>query len=694
MRRWLLLALVACSAPPPARPAAGEPVPPIAARRPYDVVSPHGTRSDPYYWLRDRDDPAVRAYLAAENAYARAVLAPVQPLEDALVAEARARLDEEATTLPVLEDGYLYYERHVRGGQHPIHARRRAPDGPEEVLLDGNALAAGKAFYAIGDHAVSRDGKLLAWTDDEVGRLQYTLHVKDLASGRVLPDTLANLAPTVVWGNDGRTLFVVGRDPTTLREERVIRHTVGGGDELVYREADAAFYVDVGVTKSRRYITIELDATTTSETRLVDADRPAAAPVVFWPRAADRVYELDHLDGRFVVRTNDAGDNFRVVAMADGDQADPRAWRTVIAHRADTVVEEIAVYRGSIAAGIRRDGLARVRVVPERGAAFEVAAGDPTFAMALEATPDPAATRVRYAYDSLTTPHAIFEVDPASGARTEVWRERVPAYEPARYTSEYVWAPARDGVRVPVSIVRRADTPRDGTAPLLLTAYGAYGESLEPRFDRERASLLDRGWVIAIAHVRGGGELGEAWYEAGRALAKPTTFADFIAVTEYLVAQRHAGAVYVEGASAGGLLVAAVANLRPELYRGMIAWVPFVDVVTTMLDGRLPLVTNEYDEWGDPRDAEAYRTMLAYSPYDNVRAQAYPALYVRSGIADGLVPFHEPAKWVAKLRATKTDRRPLVFEIDMHAGHVGTSGRYDAIREQARAYAFLLGLAQ
>jgi oligopeptidase B len=687
--RWWLLAVVACSTPPASRPT--EPArPPVAARRPHDVVSPHGTRSDPYYWLRDdqHTSPEVLGYLEAENAYARAMLAPSKRIEDTLFAEARARLDEESISVPVFEDGFYYYARYERGQQHPVHARKRSLDGAEEILLDGNALAAGKKFHAIGDYAVSRDGKLLAWTEDLVGKNQYALRVKDLASGKLLPDTAANLAPSVVWANDNKTLFVVGRDATTLREDRVIRHVLGGAFEVVYREEDASYYVDVGVTKSRRYITIALDATTLSETRLIDADKPASPPAVFWPRKDDHIYELDHLDDRFVVRTNDGAENFQLVAVAGGKQT------TLVEHRDDTYLESFAVYRGAVAAAVRRDGLARLRVVPAKRPAFEVDATDPTYAMSLVDTPDPAHTRVRYAYDSLTSPHAIYEVDPATGTRTLLQRERAPTYDPASYTSEYLRAPAADGARVPISLVRRKDTPRDGSAPLLLLGYGAYGESLEPAFDRERTSLVDRGWVVAIAHVRGGGELGDAWYEGGRLLTKQNTFTDFIAVTEFLVAQRYAARdrVFAEGGSAGGLLVAVVANLKPELYRGLIAWVPFVDVVTTMLDPTIPLVTNEYDEWGDPRDKANYDYMLAYSPYDNVRAQAYPAIYVRTGLSDGLVPYHEPAKWVAKLRATATSG-VVLFETDMNAGHTGVTGRYDSIREEARAYAFLLAQA-
>jgi oligopeptidase B len=688
----LLVLLVACSSAP----ATPTPKPrvadgPVAARRPHDVVSPHGTRDDPYYWLRDdtKQDRAVIAYLEAENAYAQRVLAKQQPLEDELFAEIRARVDEEETSVPVRENGWDYYERYERGKQHELIARKR--DGKEQILLDGNELAKGHDHYTIGDYAVSRDGALLAWTDDTVGRLQYTLHVKDIASGKVFADTAANVAPTVVWANDNKTLFFVGRDETTLREDRVMRQAIGGAAELVYKEADAAYYVDISATKSRKYIAIELEATEVTETRLIDADRPAAAPTVFIPRGGEHIYGIEHFEDRFYIRTNDGGDNFRLVSVAPGKQADRKAWQSILAHRDDTFVEDFAVYRNCIAVGVRRDGLRRIHVIAGKRA-FDVDAGDPTYVMDLVDTPDPAQARVRYTYDSPTTPTTTFEVDPATGERTRLQQESVPTYDPAKYKSEYVRAAAKDGARIPISIVARKDTPRDGTAPILVLGYGAYGVSLDPVFDRERTSLLDRGWVLAIAHVRGGAELGHAWYDGGRLLEKKHTFTDFIAVTEFLVAQKYAARdrVFAEGGSAGGLLVAAVANMRPDLYRGMIVWVPFVDVVTTMLDESIPLVTNEYGEWGDPREKAAYDYMLSYSPYDNVRAQAYPALYVRTGLHDGLVPYHEAAKWVAKLRATKTDTRPLVFEIDMHAGHRGVSGRYDAIREEARAYAFLV----
>jgi oligopeptidase B len=668
----------------------------VAPRRSHAVVSPHGTREDPYYWLRDdtRSKPEVLEYLDAENAYAAAMLAPAAALEDAIVRETRGRIDETEMQAPILDDGYWYYSRYAAGQQRPIYARRKgAMTAPEEILLEGDALAAGREFFKIGDYAVSRDGTLLAWTDDSVGRNQFTLHVKRIASGELLADTAVGIAPSVAWANDNKTLFYVGKDATTLREDRVMRHSLGGADALVYREADGSYYVDISTTKSRRYILVELDATLQSETLTIDADRPASAPHVFIPRSADHLYEVEHLGGRFVVRTNDHADNFRVVEVPAVHPERRKAWKELVPHRADAMIEGFALYDRFLAIDVRVGGLARVQVFPKGRAPYVIEGSDPTFAMSLVDTPDGAATRLRYTYDSLTAPTQTLEHDVATGARTVLHQEPAPTYAADRYTSEYLHASAPDGTLIPISVVYRTDTRRDGTAPLLITGYGAYGESLEPSFERTRVSLLDRGWVVAIAHVRGGEELGDAWYKAGRELAKQNTFTDFIAATEFLLAKRYASGarVFAEGASAGGLLIGAIANMRPDLYRGLIAWVPFVDAVTTMLDPTIPLVTNEYDEWGNPQaDKAAYDYILAYSPYDNVRAQAYPAMYVRTGLHDSQVQYYEPAKWVAKLRATKTDDHLLVLETDMRAGHAGKSGRFDAVREQARAYAFML----
>jgi oligopeptidase B len=674
----------------------GEPKPPVAATKPHEVASPHGTRSDPYYWLRDdaRVDPEVLAYLNAENAYTEAVLAPVKSLEETLFGELRARIKEDDSTVPVFDRGYWYYARYEIGKQYPIYARRKGElDAPEEILLDGNELADGHNFYKIGNYDVSPDGRLIAWAEDTVGRNQFVLRVKNLENGSELADTAANISGALAWANDNRTLFYGGKDVVTLRADRVFRHVLGGEHELVHHEQDGQYYVGVGITKSRRYVTIGMRSTTSSETLLIDADKPASAPRVFLPRSKDHLYGVDHLGKRFVVRTNDHAKNFRVVEVPEGKEGEPTAWKDIIPHRADTLVENVAIYDRFIAASVRSGGLRKVQVLPAKGAAFFIDAQDPAYVMSVYDTPDPTATRVRYTYDSLTQPSSVYELDVGSRQRAMLKQQPVPTYDPALYASEYQHATAADGTPVPISIVYRKGTKLDGRAPLMVYGYGSYGLSQEPSFGASRVSLLDRGWVYAIAHIRGGQEMGRSWYEDGKLMKKWNTFTDFIAVTEHLVAKQYGAAdkVFAMGGSAGGLLVGTIANKRPDLYRGIVSFVPFVDVVTTMLDESIPLTTNEYEEWGNPTaDKAAYDYMLSYSPYDNITPQDYPAIYVRTGLWDSQVQYFEPAKWVAKLRATKRDPNTLLLDTNMKAGHGGASGRFDALREISRAYAFLL----
>ena len=675
---------------------ADEPRPPVAAKRQYMVQSPNGERDDPYYWLRDdtRKNPDVIGYLEAENAYARAVFAPARALEDKLLAEMKSHVQEDDQSVPELDDGYWYYQRFSAGQEHPVLFRRKgAMDAPEQVVLDGNELARGHEFYSLGGHAVSRDGRLVAWTEDTVGRRQFALRVKDLTTGKTLADTASNVAPVVVWANDNKTLFYVGKDPTTLRTDRVFRHALGDTrDPEVFREPDGQYYVSISPTKSRRYIAIELEATTHSETRLLDADRPTAPDRVVLPRERDHIYSLDHLDGRFVIRTNAGAKNFRLVEVPEAKVADRSAWRDLIPASPDLLVQGFTLSRRFVAASVRTGGLSKVDVLPAGGAAFLVEPSEPAYVMRAMDLPDPDALRVRYSYVSQVTPPSVFEIDPASRARTLMRAQPVPGYDPAGYTTEYLHATASDGTEIPISVVHRKDVRRDGSAPLLVYGYGSYGFSSEPTFDANRLSLLDRGWVWATAHVRGGQEMGRAWYESGKLMHKRNTFTDFIAVTEYLVASKIGAAdqVYALGGSAGGLLMGAIVNMRPELYRGVIALVPFVDVVTTMLDESIPLTTNEFDEWGNPKDKAAYDYMLSYSPYDNVKPQAYPSIYVRTGLWDSQVQYFEPAKWVAKLRATKTDDALLVLKMEMGAGHSGPSGRYDDWKDEAFVLAFVL----
>jgi oligopeptidase B len=659
------------------------------------VPSPNGARPDPYYWLRDdtRKDAGILAYLKAENEYAQAMLGPSKKLEDTVFDEMRGRIKEDDSTVPVFDLGYWYYRRFETGKQHPIYARKKAVlDAPEEVLLDGNQLAVDHAFYRIGSNAVSRDGKLLAWTEDTVGRNQFALRIKNLATGEVYTDTATNIAPPVVWASDNKTLFYVGKDPTTLRTDRVFRHVLGGAHEQIFKEDDGSYYTSVDLTKSKRYIVIDLWSTTSNEARLIDADKPTQAPRVFLPRQRDHLYSIDHLGNRFVMRTNADAKNFRLVEIAPGKEADRKAWKDILPHRTDALVENFGLYDSFIAASVRTGGLRKVQVLPAKGTPFFIDAPDASYAMTLVDTPDPKSKTVRYSYDALQTPDSTYELDVATRQRTLLKQQPVPNYDPSLYASEYLHATASDGTAIPISVVYRKDTPRDGTAPLLVYGYGSYGSSQDPFFSGSRVSLLDRGWIYAVAHIRGGQEMGRAWYEDGKLQKKKNTFTDFVAATEHLVAQKYGARdqVFALGASAGGLLMGAIANMRPGLYRGIVAFVPFVDVVTTMLDESIPLTTNEFDEWGNPKEKAAYDYMLSYSPYDNVVAQRYPAMYVRTGLWDSQVQYFEPAKWVAKLRATKTDKNLLVLETDMTAGHGGASGRFDALRQLARAYTFML----
>ena len=683
---------------------------PVAAQRPFVVHSPCGDRVDPYYWLRDdeRRDPEVLAYLNAENAYREAALAPLAPLEDTLYAEIVARVKQDDSTVPFRKDGFWYYRRYEPGREYPVIARRAGSlEAPEQVLLDGNELAAGRDFYQIGSWEVSPDGHWLAWCEDTVGRREYRLRFRNLQSGEVLADEIDNVEPEVVWANDNRTVLYVAKDPETLLGLYVRRHRLGtspAADTLVFEQADHSFYTGVARSKSGRYLFITMESTVSSEWHYADADLPEAAFTVFLAAQRDHEYQLEHLGDEFLVRSNWQARNFRLLAAPIAPCSSPAGWREVVAHQEDGFLEEFAVFDTFLALGVREGGLARIRIrglgagtgtggASASAADTLVASDEPACTITIDVNPEPGVRVLRYSYSSLTTPLSIYEVDLDSGVRTLLKREPVLGhFDPADYVTEFLWVSARDGARIPVSLVYRRGVARDGTAPLLQYAYGAYGLSMDPVFSAARLSLLDRGVVFAIAHVRGGQELGRDWYDAGRLLHKENSFRDFIDVTRALVAQGYADPdrVVGMGGSAGGLLIGAVANQCPEAYRALVAQVPFVDIVTTMLDETIPLTSNEYDEWGNPSERQYYDCMLAYSPYDNVRAQAYPALLVTTGLWDSQVQYYEPAKWVAKLRSLKTDDRPLVLRVDMDAGHGGKSGRFRRYREIAADYAFIL----
>lgn len=670
--------------------------------RPHRVASPHGERDDHFYWLRDdtRSDPEMLGYLRAENEYTDAMLAPVKPLIDGLYEEIIARIKQDDSTVPVRYRGYWYALRYATGQEYPIVVRRPdAPNAAETILLDGNALASGQPFFQLGGYEISPDNRLLAYTEDTVGRRQYRVRIKDVATGTLLPDVIENVDGGVAWADDNRTLLYVEKDPVTLLGRRVRAHVLGGTgeDRLIYEEPDESFDLTVERCKSERYLFIASESTTSSEWRYTRTDDLTLQFKVVLPREEDHEHQIDHIDDRFLIRSNWQALNFRIVAVPVAEAADRSRWRDVVAHDPEIFVQDFELFQTFLAVSERSRGLMNVRVQRWGEAPFRLTADDPTYAMSLGVNPELDTTRLRYVYTSLTTPSTTFEYDLADGSRKQLKREPVLGdFDPANYVSEFVWVPARDGERIPVSIVYRKGTPLNGTAPLYQYGYGSYGLSMDPLFSISRLSLLDRGFVYAMAHIRGGQELGRRWYDTGRLEYKWNTFNDFIDVTDYLIARGYCARdkVFAAGGSAGGLLMGVIANVAPERYAGLVAHVPFVDIVTTMLDTSIPLTTLEYDEWGNPVEADAYAYMLSYSPYDNIRAQPYPAMLVTTGLWDSQVQYYEPAKWVARLRRYNTGSQPLLMHVNLEAGHGGKSGRYEHMREIAREYAFVIALGE
>ena len=682
----------------------GSPRPPRAPQQAHDVAAHAGTRDDPWYWLRDdeRTHPEVVAYLEAENAYRHAMLDHLQPFEQRLYDEIVGRIKQDDATVPARHNGYWYYTRFDAGQEYPIYARRcGALDATEEVLIDANRRAAGHDFYQVASLEVSPGSRLIAFTEDRVGRREYVLRFIDTATGVELPDTIVNVEPDLAWADDNRTILYVEKDPQTLLGCRVRKHVLGtpaASDEIVYEEEDDAFYLGVERSKSERQLYIVSQSTVSAEYRWADSADPLLRFQVALPRERDHEYQLDHLGDRFVLRTNWQATNFRIVEVPVAAVADRSQWCDVIAHRDDAFVSGFEVFERFLAVSERSGGLRKLRVRAWDGSRDLLIDGDePACTMAFGANEETDTHLLRFVYTSMTTPATTYDYDMRSGARTLLKREPVlGGFDPARYRTEFVWAASRDGTRVPVSLLSHRDTPRDGSAPLYQYGYGAYGASQDPTFRSSVLSLVDRGFVYAIAHVRGGQELGRPWYDDGRLMRKLNSFHDFIDVTRHLVREgyAHRDRVFAMGGSAGGLLIGAIANFAPDEYRGLVAHVPFVDIVTTMLDETIPLTTNEYDEWGNPSESHAaYLYMLSYSPYDNVVARAYPAMLVTTGLWDSQVQYWEPAKWVAKLRTLKTDDRLLLLRTNMDAGHGGKSGRFERYRELAEEYAFVLDQA-
>lgn len=691
--------------------------PPLARREPVETVVHGDRRVDHYAWLRQKENREVIAYLEAENVYTDAILQPTEPFQESLYQEMLGRILQTDLSVPYSLRGYLYFTCAEEGKQYPVHCRRVDSAGSlDEMLLDMNRLAEGHSFLGLGAFDVSNDNQLLAYALDTTGFRQYTLHVKNLWNGNDLPEAIERVT-SAAWAADKRTLFYTVEDPTTKRSHRLYRHTAGSAEAatLIYEETDERFRVEIERTRSGAFLLLTIASHTTSEVRFLPAARPSGEFQIIAGREADHEYYVDHhpnpltrekrganpndAGGYFFIRTNSGGRTFRLVCAP---AADPRRakWREIVPNRADVMLAGLDVFRSHIILTEREGGLPYLRIIDLGAEATDALAAshriefsEPAYSASLGNNPEFDAAFVRYQYESFVTPRSVFDYDVRT--RERVLRKEQPVlggYDSTQYVSERLHATADDGASVPISLVYRRDTPLDGSAPLLLYGYGSYGHSIAVNFSSNRVSLLNRGVIFAIAHIRGGGELGKPWHDAGRLRHKRNTFTDFIAAAEHLVAERYSTSqkLIIEGGSAGGLLMGAVTNMRSDLFRLVINHVPFVDVLNTMLDASLPLTVGEYEEWGDPRIAEDYFYMKSYCPYTNLAAKNYPTMLVKTGLNDSQVMFWEPAKYVAKLRTLKTDTNPLLFKTNMGAGHGGASGRYDYLREIALDYAFLL----
>ncbi len=676
------------------------PVAPVAPTREHIEVR-HGQKvEDPWFWLREKDTPAVVDHLKAENAYTEAMTKDLKPLSEALYKEMLGRIKQTDLSVPYRRGKYFYYSRTVEGLQYPIHCRKAEgpghlfdPKAGEEVLLDHNEMAKGLKFLSIGAMAVSDHDGSLAFTTDDTGYRQYKLFLKDLRTGKV-EGPLAERVDSVAWAADDRTLFFVTEDAVTKRSDTLWRLSPGGKPERVHEEKDLLFRIGVGRTRDRRYLVLESQATDTWDARILESDRPLGTFRAVLPREKGHKYEVDHREGLLYIRTNRDAKDFRMVIAPVADPS-PRNWKPFLEARKGVLLNGVDLFKDFAVASEKVEGLVHLRVLRfATGAWREIPFAEPVYAAGGAGTPEYGSTRFRYAYQSMVTPSSVYDFDMETGQSVLLkQREVLGGYDPSRYASQRLWATARDGAKVPISIVHRKDLKKDGKAPLLLYGYGSYGSGMSASFNSNALSLLDRGFAYAIAHVRGGNEMGEAWHDDGMLMKKRNTFFDFIDSAEFLVQQKWTSkeGLVIQGGSAGGLLMGAVVNERPDLFRAVHAAVPFVDVMNTMLDASLPLTTGEYLEWGNPNEKPAYDYMRSYSPYDNLARKAYPAILVTTSYNDSQVPYWESAKFVAKLRTLKSDANPLLLKIKMDpAGHGGASGRYDALKDKAFEYAWML----
>jgi oligopeptidase B len=697
--RTVLISLALTMAGSPAAHGANAPPPPVAAKSAWQETRHGEVVSDDYRWLQKKENPEVIAHLNAENAYTEAMTADIKPLSDKLYAEIKGRMQEVDLSVPTRRGDYYYYLRFEAGKQYPIHCRRRADakleyddKAPEEVLLNQNTLAEGQKFFAVGAYVVSPDDALLAYTTDTTGYRQYTLHVKDLKTGKLLGDSAPRVT-SLAWAADNKTLFFVQEDATTKRSDRLFRMLLGADPIEVHHEPVEQFSMQVGNMRDRKFIELDFHSTDTSEVRLLPADQPNGVFRSTLGREKGHRYGLEHRNGELYIVTNKDAKNFRIVT-APLATPDAKHWKELARHDQNVLIQNAEVFRDYLVVSEKAKALNRLRIYNFKTKAWKtVRFDDPVYLALGTGTPEFTATRYRLSYQSPVTPPSVLDVDMGSGARTLLKRkEVVGGHDPSRYESRRLWATARDGVKVPLWAVYKKGVKFDGSAPLLLYSYGSYGISTEATFSISRLSLLERGVIYVQAHIRGGTDMGEGWHDDGMLMKKKNTFTDFIDSAEYLVKEKwtRPDRLIIEGGSAGGLLMGAVVNMRPELFRAVHAAVPFVDVMNTMMDATLPLTTGEYLEWGNPNDKAAYDYMRSYSPYDNIERKAYPAMLVTTGLNDSQVMYWEPAKYVAKLRAHKTDSKPLLLKTNMGAGHGGASGRYEAVRESAFNYAWML----
>lgn len=672
--------------------------PPRAAKIPHAVTTGFGaTRNDPYFWLRDdtRRRPDVLAYLNAENAYADQVLKPTAALKTQIARELTQRVPAQDSSVPFFDRGYWYYSRFEPGAEYPIIARRKdSLKGREEILLNEPELATQNSYFYLGNWAVSPNGRLLAWTEDRVGRFQYSLHVKDLSTGRVLSDTVSGLHTNILWGGDNKTILYVVNNKE-LRPEFLKAHVIGSppeSDELLFDDQDDTFYSMLVHTNDNQFLCLDGFSLTNSEWRCAPLNQPTDFHVMA-PRQAGHIYDVDHANGRWFIRTNWKAPNYRIVSVADQEASRGRdAWQELVPAKSDSLVEKIRAFSGFLAIEERHQANRRLVLRTDDGHTREVAAEEPAYTMTMAPEQDAKSRWVRYEYESLATPTVTREVDVDTGKQRVLKEKSVVGYQPANYVTERVWVTARDGARIPVSLIHKKDWKRDGTGALFQYAYGAYAYAVDAKFMDYAISLVDRGVVFAIAHIRGGQEMGRAWYDQGHLFSKMNTFNDFVDVSRGLVAQKYAAKdrVAALGGSGGGTLMGGIANMSPGDYRVILAIVPYVDAVTTMLDPTIPLVTREYTEWGNPNQKKDYEYMLTWSPYDNVGHHAYPAMFVYTGLWDSQVQYYEPTKWVAKLRSEKTDSNPLILRVNMQGGHAGSAGRFQQVETRAEYLAFAL----